>query len=135
MIGPLMSQALTVHAIPTGPLTAATAAIGGVTWLMGQANPMPAFEGVGAVAAIAGAFAVAARTAGELGKAWLAYKEAQLHAAELVEKVAKLEADRDAQKTLIDKKVCPFSPDGSPACAAKPAPPRGRRPRRDQYED
>lgn len=92
----------------------------------------PGIETLGLAGASIGLAVLSVRVGGECFRAWVAYREACLHAGELRGRIAELEADAIKAKKLAERGVCPLSDDGSPVCAMNqhhatpnPTPPAG----------
>jgi hypothetical protein len=100
-------------------LTYATASVAYGTALLAQVSANPAVESLGIGAAIVGTVALSIRTAGEVAKAWIAFKDAALHATELKADIARLEAAFDANRKLARKGVCPYDDDGQATCGVR----------------
>jgi hypothetical protein len=94
-------------------ITATGVAAGTWTSIIAQASPGDRLSILGALMAL---LVLAVRTLNELGKGWLAYKEAQLHEGELRAKIAELQAEQEKMRRLAAHGVCPLSEDSSPAC-------------------
>jgi hypothetical protein len=105
----------------SGTLTWVTMGASFGTWILGQINASPNIENVGLTATIVGTLAVAAKTSGECFKAWMAYREAELHNGDLKAELAEVEAHHSKRDAIAKTGVCPYVREMEPACYERTA--------------